>query len=266
MPNPNPPATLQKLATGRTAEVYAWESGQIVKVYFPQFPRADAEYEADIATKVQAAGIACPRFYGLSEMANRPALVYERINGQPMAEIVQRQPWRTPQMARRMARLHRSLHQASSDSELPLQREKYRSRIEHNPRLDPHLKQTLLKRLDALPEARRICHGDFHPGNILCTPQRDLGIDWIDVSLGHPLADVARTSILLLGMAATIGNAFIVGIVRWFHSVYLENYFQPDEDRSVYRAYLPIVAAARLAEGITELEPWLLKQARTVQE
>ncbi len=264
MPNADT-ATLQKLATGRTAEVYAWESGQIVKVYFPQFPRADAEHEARIATAVQAAGIACPRFYGLTEVAGRPALVYERIPGQPMAEIVQRQPWRIPQLARRMAHLHRAMHQSSAASGLPLQREKYHSRIEHNPQIDLNLKQTLLKRLETLPEANRICHGDFHPGNILCTQQRDLGIDWIDVSLGHPLADVARTSILLLGMATTISNPFTKGIVRWFLHVYLESYFQPGEDRSVYQAYLPIIAAARLAEGITELEPWLMEQARTVE-
>ncbi len=71
-----------------------------------------------------------------------------------------------------------------------------------------------------------------------------------------------RTSILALGRAATQPTKFANLGIRSMHAVYLRRYFQlrpggGDE----YRLWLPIVAAARLNEGIAELESWLLVQA-----
>lgn len=263
--------TGKPIAYGRTAEIYAWEDGKIIKAYLPEFSREDAAYEAKIAASVQAAGIACPHFYGLTEFEGRPALVYERIAGATMAERVFKAPWRIPQLARRMARLHYQMHQPLIEAELPTQREKLTGRIAHSEIIPADLKNALLERLATLPDERRLCHGDFHPGNILTTPQRDLTIDWIDVSIGHPLADLARTTILLLGTAATNSNPFIKWVVRWFHAIYLKEYFnllasQTSPEGAVYRAYLPIIAAARLSEGITELQGWLLEQANILRE
>jgi len=77
--------------------------------------------------------------------------------------------------------------------------------------------------------------------------------------------DVARTSILLQGMSATT-NPLLRLIVDWFHNTYLRAYFASGGEQAVYRAFLPIVAAARLSEGIPELQGWLLKQAETVYQ
>lgn len=251
----------QVLARGRTAEVRAWDAGQVVKVYFPQFRREDAEYEAQIAGIVQAAGVACPRFYGLIDVEGRPALVYEQVLGSTLGELVMKSPWRLPALARRMALLHYSLHQPLVQASLPLQREKYQRRIDDSALLPAAQKARLLGSLATLPLERRLCHGDFHPGNILCAAGGDLAIDWMDVSLGHPMADVARSSILLRGLAATAPNLFLRWAANWFHQVYLAAYFQCGGDPLLYRAFLPIVAAARLAEGIAELQAWLLEQA-----
>jgi len=249
------------IAQGRTAEIYAGEAGKILKVYRAGFSREDAAYEASIARKVQEAGIACPRFYEMTDFQGRPALLYERIDGPTMAELVFKGPWRIPQLARRMARLHREMHAPIIVADLPSQRDKYTRRIETSGILPADLKKSLLDRLSTLPDDRRLCHGDFHPGNILSPGGRDLTIDWIDCSVGHPLADVARTSILLLGTSATVGNPLIKWVVNWFHGIYIREYFLASEGKMLYRAFLPIVAAARLAEGISELQDWLLEQA-----
>ena len=253
------------IARGRTAEVYAWETGKVVKVYFPGFSAEDAQYEAKIAAAVQQSGVACPRFYEQVEFEGRPGLVYERIEGVPMSELVMKAPWRVPALAKRMAKLHLEMHQPLIKAELPKQREKYTRRIEHSDILPIPLKSRLLDAYAKIPDESRLCHGDFHPGNILSTAEKDLAIDWMDVSVGHPMADVARTSILLLGVSAT-SNPLIRLIVDWFHSTYLRAYFASGGDRAVYRAFLPIVAAARLSEGIPELQSWLLKQAEAVYQ
>lgn len=53
----------QLIARGRTAEVYAWGTDKVVKVYFPGFSAEDATYEAKIAAAVQESGVTCPRFF-----------------------------------------------------------------------------------------------------------------------------------------------------------------------------------------------------------
>jgi uncharacterized protein (TIGR02172 family) len=254
------------IARGRTAEVYAWGTDKVIKVYFPGFSAEDAAYEAKVAAAVQESGVACPRFYEQVEFEGRPGLVYERIDGVPMSELVFKGPWRAPSLARRMAALHLQMHQLKIETSQPNQREKYTRRIESSDILPAALKTRLLEAYAKIPDESRLCHGDFHPENILSNAGRDLAIDWIDVSVGHPLGDVARTTILLSGMAATVPIPPVRWLVTWFHKHYLRAYFADGGDQAIYRAFLPIVAAARLAEGIPELQGFLLKQAEAVYQ
>lgn len=253
------------IARGRTAEVFAWDQDRIVKVFRPEFGRKLAEHEAEIAISVEAAGIECPRFFGLTEFQGRPALIYERIEGVQMAELGLKKPWRIPGLARRMARLHQRMHAAPFGAQAPNLRTRLGARIAGVDALPVELRARLLDRVARLPDGDRLCHGDLHPENVLCTPDRDVAIDWLDVAVGHPLADVARTSIILLGAAASAGNPPIRAVARWFHGDYLRAYFRSDADRDVYRAFLPVVAAARLSEGIVEQQDWLLIQARNCE-
>src|SRR5437588_451136 len=50
--------------------------------------------------------------------------------------------------------------------------------------------------LEGLPAGDRLCHGDFHPGNLMGTWEAPVVIDWGNASRGEPLADVARTEFL----------------------------------------------------------------------
>src|SRR5262249_59440484 len=49
---------------------------------------------------------------------------------------------------------------------------------------------------DTLPAGDRLCHGDFHLGNMIGTWAHAEVIDWGDATRGDPLADVARTDLL----------------------------------------------------------------------
>jgi membrane protease YdiL (CAAX protease family) len=78
---PFPPS--RPFAVGRTAEVYAVSSDEIVKVLKAGFDD-EAELEAEIAARLDARGVPAPRFLGLTRQNDRPALRYERIDGPSM--------------------------------------------------------------------------------------------------------------------------------------------------------------------------------------
>jgi len=260
---PLEPLTL--IAQGRTADVYAWKPGQVLKLYHDWFERENIMYEAGIARAVHASGVPTPAPGEIIEVNGRIGLVYEEVKGISMLDAMQKAPWRAIQYGRHLAELHVKMHNSPSSAELPSQRRILIHKIQTAAALPASLKEAALSALQSLPDGDRVCHGDFHPANVLVTENGPVVIDWIDGSRGRPQADVARTTIISLGAAATaqISNPLLKFFVRLFHTVYLRRYFTlRPHGKDEYRQWLPVVAAARLNENILELESWLVHQAR----
>lgn len=252
------------LASGRTAEVFAWGTNQIIKLFHPWFELENIGFEQKVARAVQASGLPVPEVGEIIQVNGRNGLIYQRVDGRSMWEVLARQPWRLLSFARRMAELHAALHAAAAPADLPDQRGRFLNRIQYEGALPEDVRRRVLNLLESLPAGERICHGDFHPGNILLTARGAVVIDWIDVSRGSPLADVARTSIIALGAAATqqVPKMGMKAILRLFHGLYLRRYFRLCPGGfTEYRRWLAVVAAARLAENMPELESWLVRQA-----
>src|SRR5215471_10254672 len=72
--------------------------------------------------------------------------------------------------------------------------------------LDEPQKRVSLTRLANMPEGDRLCHGDFHPINVLGEISRPVVIDWPDACSGDPAADVCRSYLLLRLHAADIAE------------------------------------------------------------
>jgi aminoglycoside phosphotransferase (APT) family kinase protein len=158
-------------------------------------------------------------------------------------------------LARLLAELHADMHTHRVPA-LPSQRQRLETRIRESGTLSPPLEAAALKALNEMPNLDRLCHGDFHPDNVLMTNQGPVIIDWMDAASGNPLSDVARTSLLFA--VATLPPGIPIPI-RWlmealryaFRSVYLSHYFQlRPGDRWQLEAWQPLVAAARLWESI----------------
>jgi uncharacterized protein (TIGR02172 family) len=256
----------QPIARGRTAEIYAWGEGRVLKLFRPGF-EGGARYEFDIARAVTANGVPAPEAFDLITVGERPGIVYARVDGEPVAQRLSRQPWQVATMGRLMADVHTAIHRATATG-LPSQRERLAHRIEQAPMLSDAEKRVVLERLSALPDATRVCHGDFHPENVLLTANGPQVIDWTDATLGHPHADVART-LLLLHTATNAANAPplirpIVGLaLRVFLDAYLDRYLAVNQaTRSDIQAWEVVCAAARLRENVPESENLLLQLIR----
>lgn len=250
------------IAVGRTAEIYAWEPGWVVKLYFDWFSPEAVKYEQRIAIAIYAAGLPVPAVGEIVNVAGRKGLLYQRCDGRSMDEDLARHPTRIFSRARKLAELHAQMHAKSLQADLPTLRQRLEYKIRDAKPLLENLRTAALQALDSMPDGDRLLHGDFHPGNILLSQPDIVIIDWIDSSTGSPLADVARTSILALGLAAIHPRKLSSLSVRILHATYLRHYFKlRPGGRDEYHRWLPIVAAARLNEGIPELYPWLLAQA-----
>ncbi|MFQ6012895.1 MAG: phosphotransferase family protein [Thermoplasmata archaeon] len=251
---------------GRTAEILAWGDGLVLKLLYEGFPPQMAEDEARVTGSLHELGLSVPRVEGVTEVDGRPGVIFERVDGPSMLAQVTRAPWPVSRAARRLADLHAAMH-VRRQPDLPRLRDALERRIQNAPGLTAAEKERTLSALSRLPEDEIICHGDFHPDNILMSSGGPVIIDWIDAHRGHPVADVAKTSLLLhVGEPpeGTRGRWLINRLRRRFLRAYLKRYRGlrplPLDDLVAWR--LP-VAAARLADGIPQEQNRLLAMVRS---
>ncbi len=261
------------IAQGRTADIHTWKDDHtVVKLYHDWFQPAWIQNELRRTSAIQTIDLPIPKVGELIRANGRNGLTYERVFGESMLAALNNAPSLAPQFATRLADLHRHLHSIDAQPAIPNQRQKLEGKIRAADALSDTLKTALIDRLHQMPDGQSVCHGDFHPGNIVVTTQgdtQDVIVDWIDCSFGNPIADVARTTSLFLGGITgdeTPDPAF-TQVLLDCHAHYLDRYFASGQhDRTEHNRWLPIIAGARLNEGITSLEPWLIAEAEKVLE
>jgi Ser/Thr protein kinase RdoA (MazF antagonist) len=244
------------IAVGRTAEVFAWGEGRVLKLVRPEMPKGLGEVEARAARGVTAAGLAAPRLVETIAVAGRFGLVYERVEGPSMLDAFSAQPMRIGRMAHEFALLHVAMHDASGEG-LPDLKDNLRNMMGlAGEALPADLRSAALERMRRLPDGGSILHGDMHPGNVVMTASGPVAIDWITAARGDPAADVARTLFLLRdgalpGEASRSQRAAIALARRWFSRSYLHTYRRLRAvDPAAVRAWRPVILAARLGDGI----------------
>jgi Ser/Thr protein kinase RdoA (MazF antagonist) len=241
------------IAEGRTAELYDWDSDHVLKLYHTWCPPHWVEHEAHVARVIAGAGIPTPAAGEVLEIDGRRGIVYERVTGMSMLEDMRRRPWLLLRHARSLADLQAQFHRLTVPG-LHAGRDGLRYSIGRAPHLPEPLRAQALDLLQTLPDGQTLCHGDFHPGNVLISARGPVVIDWMTASLGSPWADVARTSMLLtIGVKAAgdMVSPAIRLLSGLFHRTYLNRYrsLVPDGQAELAR-WLPVIAAARLAEQI----------------
>jgi len=256
---------LDLIARGRTADIHAWEPGKVIKLFHTWANREMVAFEQRMAQTVHAAGVASPAVGEIVTQGDRLGLVYERVDATTLLDILLKRLWQAKQLARQMADLHLSMH-ACQVPGLPRMRDRLRAKIQAARPLPESLRKQALTALDELPEGSAVCHGDFHPGNVLVTERGLMAIDWTDASSGHPLGDIARSQLLIVNgelPGSPILAALVNLIRRTFYDAYRERYFaRSPYDAAEVGEWLPVVAAARLEEGIAAEEAGLLRMVR----
>jgi len=250
------PPGLMPLAEGREAEVYLREDGNVVKVMRSVVQAPRVEREAAALQALAGHDHLAPIFREVTTVEGRPALVSEQVNGADFLTLLSKKPWLVLGVASSMGRAHAAMHSHKAPVVLPELQEELAGRIESAKDLPRHLTGEALDRLGALPSGDRLCHGDFHPANILGTLKSPVIIDWGDASRGAPAADVARTLLLLRmgelppNMSAPMRALAAIGrglLTRRYQSVY---HRESGEHLAGLDDWMFVRAAARFHEGI----------------
>jgi aminoglycoside phosphotransferase (APT) family kinase protein len=254
-----PPGKLLK--KGGTAEVFAWEGTRVLKLYWTGIGLAAVRREEGNTRSALALGLPVPGIHGIVTLEGRHGLVFDRVRGPSWMDLLTPDPADVRASARGLADLHRMLHAREAPAELPRQSLVLETRIRACDGIVSAQRDRLLGILSAFPEERTLCHGDFHPGNLLQTEEGPVIIDWMDATAGWALADVARTSLLIRGHIETSPiTPDVRRVMLEYHDVYLEGYFAPGAVPTQMAWWRPILAAARWCEGVAGQQDWLLRE------
>lgn len=253
----------KQISRGRTAEIYNWKDDQVLKLFLAEYPFNYAEHEAQITEAAYKAGLPVPAVKGVVEVEGRGGIVFERVEGPIMGKAVASKPWKLAHYARMLAELHARMHSCEMPG-LPSQREYLKMIIRDRVSLPDDIKEALLAVLEQLSDGNALCHFDFHPGNIIISSQGPVIIDWLTAKRGNPMADVARTSLILRvgtppGVGVVSRRLMLLG-ASLVNSIYLKRYAQVGLFSSEeMNKWLPVLAAARLAQTIPEEKKTLLE-------
>ena len=251
------------VARGTRSTVHAYGHSAVIKVPAASTPEDWIRYEARYAEAARGAGAPAPRLLGVEQVAGRVASVWERVDGRSMWELVVEQPQQSAALGRILADVQHALFVLVPPVTLPRQRDRLVSKIR---RAAATIDASLGRALAFLPPpggSPRLCHGDLHPSNVILGADGPMIVDWFDASRGDPIADVARSSVTLLG-DVTNPPAHLPGsdpaTLAVFTDAYLERLREHVAiDDELLARWQAVSAAGRIAEGVAPgplLEVW----------
>lgn len=255
-------ASLPKISAGRTATIYKYTGDRVLKHYRSSFPRKAIEEEFAIGSWLDSVLADIPHTYELKDVGDSLGIVFEYIEGKPMLQKLAANPWKLFLYAKQMARLHWKIHSTpiTVTNEIPSLKESLLKKVSRASLLNEPEKSTIISHLSLLKEGDSVCHGDFHPDNIIVSNGRHVTIDWLTARIGNPIADVAQTWLLLsMGTLPEKKTAFEVFLARHLRDLFCRSYLDEYKRLSNFdwkeleHWKLP-VAAARLFENVSDQE------------
>lgn len=239
-----------KLGEGKVAEVFEAGDG-VLKLYRPGIGPEPARSEAYNLERLARLPLTVPQVRGVVEVDGRWGLLMSRASGAPLARRLG-EPGGPAAVVEQAIGLHRRIHQQPGAGFAPL-KARLTGQIEAASLLSGADRDELLGVLATLPDGDRLCHGDFHPFNVMMEGESLTIIDWLDASCGPPAADVARSYLLAGHSLPALGKLYLDAYLGASHL-----------QRQAVLAWLPVLAGARLSENVPEEETRLLALARQV--
>lgn len=230
------------IAAGNTAKIYLCEN-KIFKIFNDDLPDTESAYEADKQRYAYSCGLPVPKVLDVTKIDGKQAIIMEYIKGRTLGDLLNENREQAESYMETFIDIQQNIHSVPADAFEPMS-EKLRRQIYSAHHLDEMHKSGLIEKLDSMTLENRLCHGDFHPYNLIMSDAGVFIIDWVDASAGDAKADVYRTYLLLSQFSEPLAD------------LYLQLYCEKNKlSRQDIFQWAPIVAGARLSEKVALERP-----------
>jgi uncharacterized protein (TIGR02172 family) len=185
------------LAQGGQSDIYEFENDKIIRVPRRFEDHERIQYEFNVYRSLTGCEIDIPEVFELIEIDNVPCIIMEKLSGVSMLDSIRNCPFTIFKKTIDLVKLHLGVLSLKAADTIYSEKDRARKCILLNDMLDENSRQIALGILDELPDGNSLCHGDFHPGNIINHNGKYFIIDWSAASRGDYLSDIAHTYILL---------------------------------------------------------------------
>lgn len=246
---------LEIVGEGATTKIYR-DGDKAIKVYV-NAPPNEVENEAKLQSYAVKMGLPVPKVYGIRKIGESlTALEMDYIPGKTLMykkmDVNERHT-----AIQTLIKLQCMVHSINAGG-LPKQNDNIKWKIEKNNYIDKSDKENLFSLYDSLNNnSNNLCHGDFHPLNILYDGKKHWIIDWVDATAGNPLADACRTYLIFKQFLLRSAGIYL----RYFCK-------EANVTQNEILSWLPVIAAARMVENMDEknrmflmniIEEWRMK-------
>lgn len=182
------------VGVGNTATVYEWENAKVVKLFHEGYPYQAAIREFENAMVVNDMDFPKPKAYEFITYEGKHGIVYDKVVGERLLDWTLR-TGNLQECAILMARAHKAILKHD-----------IRNVPDYKDFLIYHIKKASITKeerlnalhlIDQLEDGTTLCHGDFHPGNVMLYQDSVSVIDFMNVCRGNRLYDIARTVYLI---------------------------------------------------------------------
>lgn len=233
------------IGVGNTAKVYEWEEGKVLKLFHEGYPQEYIWNEYHNARAIGLMNFEKPVAYEIITNDESTGIIYDKVEGESLLDWVMKTGNLTG-CAEYMASLHKAILK-NAVTDLPNYKDFLKQHIK-NANIELGKKQEVIQRINQLPDGDTLCHGDFHPGNILLSEDRVSVIDFMNLCHGHYLYDIART-VFLVEYTPIPEDAQDKDLIRYFKMTLSELYLQQMEvTKEMIQEYLNIIVLARKGE------------------
>jgi aminoglycoside phosphotransferase (APT) family kinase protein len=185
------------VAVGSRSTVREWGPDAVAKVPDAGVPASWIAHEFEFTQAVAAVGAPTHRPLEMRQYGEARCSLYRRVYGPTMWQTISDTPNRAAHFGELLGSLHARVLTTAPPISLPRQSDRLRCKLR---RASGAVGATYPEVASTLPRAAAtmsLCHGDFHPGNIIMSADGPLVVDWFDACRGDAAGDIARTSLLL---------------------------------------------------------------------
>lgn len=245
---------MELIAQRKNKEIYV-DNDKVIKLFVEEHSQSDILNEALNQSRVdEYSNLNVPKLVEVRKLENRWAIVSERVEGKTISQMMKEQPEKTDEYLNLFVDVQLTI----LSNEVPLLnriKEKFTRKLENATNIDENTKYELLQRLQGMKNHNKLCHGDYHPSNVIVKEDGTVYvIDWAHVTQGNASADAARTFLL-----------FSIDNNEELAEKYLNLFANKSGiEKSHIQRWIPIVAATQMTKNIPEEQEFLSKWINVV--